>query len=133
MSGIFVIGVLVADGLGAEILSNFGVEPSARIFSASLAGQGESPLSEMLLQFALFQVGEISNLFDTEGMQVALHDFADARNLAHIERRQELRLFTRDDPEDAVGLGLRGGNLGNQSGASDSDRTIQARLGLHSL
>src|SRR5258708_30997476 len=39
---VFVVGVLVADGLGLGVRSNFAVEPSAGIFAACLAGEREA-------------------------------------------------------------------------------------------
>ena len=47
--------MLVADGLGADIGSNFGIEPSAGIFAAGFAGQRQAPLSEAIVEFGFFE------------------------------------------------------------------------------
>ncbi len=52
---VFVVGVLVADGLGLGIGSNFIVEPSASIFTARLASEREAPLSKAGFEFRFFQ------------------------------------------------------------------------------
>ena len=64
---------------------------------------------------------------------MALHHFADAGNLANVEGSEEFRFFSGDDPQHAIGLGLRGRNFRNQTRRSDADRTIQLRFFLHPL
>src|SRR2546421_108397 len=39
IGGIFVVSVLVTDGFGVEVSTDFVVEPSAGVFSARLTGQ----------------------------------------------------------------------------------------------
>ena len=60
-----------------------------------------------------------------------LHHFADAGDFADIERSEELRFFARNDVEDAVGLGLRRRDFGNQAGGPHPDGTVQAGVSFH--
>ena len=62
---------------------------------------------------------------------MCLHDFADAGNLAHVERREELGLFAGNNPEHSVGLGLRRRNFGDEARGSDPDGTVQSRVTFH--
>ena len=68
--GVFVVGVLVADGLGVVFGRNFAIEPSASVLTSGFAGEGQSPFSEAIFQFAFFQPGQIADLLDAERVQM---------------------------------------------------------------
>ena len=106
VSSVFVVGVFVADRLGVMLSSNFAVEPSACVFTAGFARKCKAPFPEALFQFAFFQFGEVADLLNAERVKMALHHFAHAGNFPDVERREKLRLFARQDPENAVGFGL---------------------------
>src|SRR5437588_4745112 len=89
--GVFVVSVLVTDRLGFGVGSNFAIEPPARIFATRLSRQRETPLAEALIEFRFFQAREIAYLPDSERVEIALHDLADAGNRPHIEGSQKLR------------------------------------------
>ena len=59
--------------------------------------------------------GQVADLADAPGVQILFGDFADAGNLADVERREEARFFARQHPQDAVGLGLIGGDFGDHA------------------
>ena len=63
-------------------------------------------------------------------LQILFGDFADARDLADIERREEARLFARQHPQNAVGLGLIGGDLGHHAGGGDADGAVEIGFAL---
>src|ERR1035441_9085091 len=54
---VFVVGVLVADGFGADVSSNFGVEPATGIFASGLTGQSETPFSEAVGEIGFLEAG----------------------------------------------------------------------------
>ena len=117
---VFIVGVLVADGLGADVSSDFGIEPSSSIFPASLAGEGETPLSKAIGEVGFFEAGQISDFLDAEGVQVSFHDFADAGNFADVERGEEFGFFAGNDAEHSIGLGLGGRDFRDQARCADS-------------
>ena len=82
-------------------------------------------------QKLLVERGQVADLADAERVQILLRHLADAGNFAHFERRQKARLLARQDPQDAVGLGLVGGDLGHQPRGGDPDRAVQPRVRLH--
>ncbi len=91
--GIFVVSVLVADGFRCRVGAHFRVEPSTRVFTASLARQRQAPLAESLFKLNFFQPREVSDFLDAKRMQMTLHHLANAGNLAHIQRRKKLSLL----------------------------------------
>ena len=58
-------------------------------------------------------------------MQILLRDFADAGDIAHVERREKACFLAGQDPEDAIGLGLVGGDFRDQARGADADRAVQ--------
>ncbi len=93
VGGVFVVGVLVADGFRADVGSDFGIEPSAGIFAAGLAGQSEAPFAEAVGEIGFFEAGQVSNFLDAERVEVGLHDLADAGNFADFERGEKFGFF----------------------------------------
>ena len=76
---------------------------------------------------------QIADLADAAVMQIALGHFADAGDLAHVERSQEARLAAREDPQNAVGLGLIRGDLGDQARRRRADRAVQIGRAVHGV
>ena len=107
--------MLVADGFGIAALADFFVEPASGIFAAGFAGERQAPLAETFFEERRVQRRKVADLADAASVQILLRHFADAGNLAHVERRQETRLLSGEDPQNPVGLGLIGGDLGHQS------------------
>ena len=107
------------------------VEPAAGVEAARFAGEREAPLAEALLEEVVIERGEVADFADAERVQVLLGDLADARNLADVERREESGFAPGNDPEDAVGLGLVGGDLGDQPRGGDADGAVETGRGLH--
>jgi hypothetical protein len=66
-------------------------------------------------------------------VEVLLRDLADAGDFADIERREKSCLAAGQDPEDAVRLGLVGGNFGYEARGGDADGAVEARALLHAL
>ncbi len=130
---VVVVGVLVADGFGADVGSDFGIEPAPGIFTASLAGEGQAPFSEAVSEIGFFEASQVPNFLDAESIQVSFHHFTDSGNFADIERSKEPGFFPRNDPEHAVGLGLGRGHFGDQAGGADPYRAVQTGVGLHAL
>ena len=58
-------------------------------------------------------------------MQILFGDFADAGDLADIERREEASFFAGQHPENAVGLGLIGGDFGDHARGGDADGAVE--------
>ena len=123
----------MADGLRAVVRADFGIEPAAGIQAARFAGQRHAPLAEALFEEGLVQARQVADLADAQRVEVLFGHLADARNLAHVERRQERRLAAGHHPQHAVGLGLIGGDLGHQARGRDADGAVQARRRLHAL
>src|SRR5215468_7149060 len=86
--GVFVESMLVADRFGTGVLADVGVKPAAGVFAARLAGESQAPLSETIFEKMFLELAEIADLADAHRMQILLHCFADAGNVAHIERRE---------------------------------------------
>jgi hypothetical protein len=125
--------VLVADGFRPGVLADLGVVPAARIEAARLAGERQPPFAEVLSKEGVVQPREVADFADAERVQVLLRHLTNARNLAHVERRQECRLTAGDDPQHAVGLGLIGADLGYQARGGDPDRAVEVGALLHAL
>ena len=105
VSGILVKSVLVADGFRVTTLANLLVEPAAGIFAVRFAGQRQSPLAETFFQIGCAARCQFANRENAELVQVALRHFADTRNPAHPERRNDPRLHPGHNVEHAIGLG----------------------------
>ena len=96
---VFVVGMLVADGFGVGVGADFVIEPSAGIFPARFAGQGQSPFSETFSSStASSKRGEISYFADSKRVQVLFGDLAYAWDFAHIEGSQKFRFLARSNP-----------------------------------
>src|ERR1700723_3607136 len=98
--------MLMADGLRVGVGADFGVKPSASVFATGFPCQRQPPLAESLLEFAFFQFSQVAHFFYAECMKMTLHDFAHARDFAHVERGEKFRLLPGDDHEHTVWLGL---------------------------
>jgi len=48
IAGIFIERMLVADGFGAPVFTDFAGKPGARVFTPRLTGEGLAPLAEVL-------------------------------------------------------------------------------------
>src|SRR6516162_6709191 len=118
---VFVESVLVADGFRVRMRADFRVEPAAGILAAGFSGEGKAPFAEMLLKNALIERGQIANLTDGHGVQILLHDFAHAGDVAHVERSQEFGFLAGNDPEHTVGFRFGGADLGDQARSADAD------------
>src|SRR5436190_15650428 len=105
----------MADGFWVVVLADLAIEPAAGVLTARLPGERQSPFPEALFEKGLIESREIADLGDAAFVQVTFGHFADARDLAHVERRQEARLAAREDPQNAVGLGLIRRNFGDQA------------------
>ncbi len=116
---------------GVVPLADLAVEPGPRVQALRLARQRQAPLAEPLAQEPLVQTGEVADLADARREQVPLGDLADTRDPAHVERRQEPRLLTRQHPENTVRLGLIGADLGHHPRRGDADRAVQSGLAFH--
>jgi hypothetical protein len=125
--------VLVADGLGAGVLADLGVVPGAGVQPARLAGERESPLAEPLFQELVVKAREVADLADAKLVQILLRDLADARNPAHVEWREKIRLQARDNPDDAIGFGLIGADLGHHPRGGDADGAVEIGGLLHAI
>src|ERR1700730_12262585 len=125
--------MLVADGLGIAIRPHLAVEPAAGILAASFARQRESPFPEPFFEKYLIEASEVSHFVNAQAVQALFSDFAHAGNLAHIQRSQEVGLLPGHDPEHAVGLGLGGRHLRDQTRYADADRAVELRVRLHLL
>src|SRR5262252_6564049 len=98
--------MFVADGLGIVLRRDLRIEPSSSVFSARFSGQGHAPFAKAIFEFPFLKSREVPNLLDAQRMQMRFHHFADTRNFMHIERRNESRLFPRQNPENAIRLVL---------------------------
>ena len=76
---------------------------------------------------------EVSDLANAQAVQVLFGDFADAGNLAHVERSQEVCFLSGHDPEHAVGLGPGRRDFRDEARDTDPDRAVELGLGLHLL
>ena len=63
-------------------------------------------------------------------MKIALRDFADPGNLAHVQRRKKTRLLPRHDPQNPVRLGLIRSNFRDHARRSDTDGAVQIRSSM---
>ena len=117
--------VLVADRRRPIVFADVAVEPSARIEAARLAGERQPQRAEVLLQPVFVAGRQVADFADALLLQPLLHHLADAGNLAHVQRRQEFCLRARQNPQNAVGLGLVGANLGDQPRSADPDGAVQ--------
>ena len=118
--------VLVADGFRVAAFADFVIEPAAGVLAARLARQRQAPFAEALFEEGFVERRQIADFANAAGVQVALGDFADAGDLAHVERRQEARLLAGKDPQNAVGLGLIGGDFRDQPRRRGADGAVQS-------
>ena len=128
---VFVVSMLMADGLGIGVLTDFAVEPAAGVFAACFAREGQSPFSEALFQVAVFEAGQIADALDSHFVQFLLGDFTDAGNIADVEWRQKLRFLRRQHPKHTVRFRLCGSDFGDEPGRPNADRAVQLRRGFH--
>ena len=133
MAVVFVVSVFVADRLGIGVGSDFAVEPAAGIFPTGFARQRQPPFSESFFEKVFVEASEVSNLVNAQAVQVLFRDFADAGNLAHVQRRQEICLLPGHDPENAVGFGTGRRNFRDEPRDADPDRAVEPGFGLHLL
>ena len=54
--------MFVANGLGPLGRADFGIEPTPGVQAARLAGQGQAPLAEALLEKSLVEARQIAHL-----------------------------------------------------------------------
>lgn len=85
----------------------------------------------MLLEKFLGQCGQIADFADAAVVQIFFGHFADARDLADIQRRQKPSFLARQHPQYPVRLGLIGCHFGHQARCGDPDRTVEVRLALN--
>ncbi len=123
----------MADRLGADIDADFVVKPAAGIFPARLPCQRQSPLAKMLFQKGIIESSQVADPLDAQRMQALLGDFAHPGYVAHIEGGEESGFLSGNYPQDAMWLGLRRRNLGDQAGRADTDRTIELGFRLDLL
>ena len=67
--------MLVADGLRVGTVAGFGeftVEPTARILAAGFPSQRQAPFTEALFEKGFVERGEIADLANAAGVQIAL-------------------------------------------------------------
>ena len=123
----------MADRFRIAAFADLGIEPAARILSARLAGQRQAPFAESLFEERIVQRRQIAHFADPAGVQIPLRHFADAGNLADVERRQETRLLAGKDPQDAIWLRLIGGDLRDQARRRSADGAIEIGRLLHGV
>src|SRR5687767_1266764 len=78
------------------------IEPPARVESARLAGQRESPFPELRFEKILVEPCQIAHLANAHRVQRLFSHLADPRDLPHIERGQKLRFKPGHHPENSV-------------------------------
>ncbi len=66
-------------------------------------------------------------------MQILFGDFADARDFANVERREEAGLFAGENVENTIGLGLIGRDFGDHAGGGNSDGAVERGLAFHGV
>ncbi len=79
------------------------------------ACEGETPFAEFRFEGFFFQSSEIADFANAYFVEILFHYFAYARDFAYFEGREEPGFYSGKDVQDAVGLGLIGRDLGNQS------------------
>ena len=101
--------------------------------SPGLFPPAPAPICRSVLRERFHRSAQISDLVNAQAVQVLFGDFADARNLAHIQRRQKICFLPGHNPEDAVGFGPGGRNFRDEPRDADPDRAVEPGLGLHLL
>src|SRR5450755_4392354 len=86
VGGVFVEGVLVADGFGLLVLSDGAVEPGSRILAASLSGESQAPFAEVSCQELIVEIYQIADAPDAEFLERRLAFFPDAGDYSNVER-----------------------------------------------
>ena len=133
IGGVFVVGVFVADGFGIGIGADFAIKPSTSIFAARFAGQRQPPFAKMFFEKSIVKAARSPTCRMPKRMQILLRDFANAGDIAHIQRREKFGFLSGNDPQNSVRFGLGRGNFRNQARAANSDRAIQLRFRLSSV
>ena len=100
------------------------IEPPARIETQRLARQREAPLAEARLQIFFRKRRKITHAANTDRLQIALRHLAHSRYPAHFKRREEARFHTGQHVQNAVALGLVGGDLRHQPRRRNPDGTV---------
>ena len=79
--------VLVADGFGTFVRTDFGIEPAARVEAVGLPGESQSPLAEAFAEELFVQARQVAHLANAQRVQVLFRHLAHAGDLADVERR----------------------------------------------
>ena len=90
--------MLVADGFWGSARADFLIEPATGIEALRLTGEGHTPLTEAGFEDLVIERGEVTNAPDSDGVEVGLHNFADARNLTDFERGEVAGFGARQNP-----------------------------------
>ena len=123
--------MFVTDRLGVAVGTDFAVEPAPGIFTSGFPRQRQSPFAEFFLEESFIEVAKVPDFVNAQTVQVLFRDFAHSGNLAHVQRRQEIRLLPGHNPEHAVRLGTGRRNFGDEPRDADPDRAVEPGFGLH--
>ena len=118
VAGVFAEGVIVRNGFGFGVNQEF-----VGIATTCFTVESGAPLTEDFLELFLLVRGELLNGFDAKCAKGALGYFADARNLADREWREETGFHAWGYPNEAAWFGLLGGDFGYQAGGSEAAGT----------
>ncbi len=100
--------MFVTDRLGLGIGADFTIEPAAGIFTAGFPRQRQSPFPEAFFEKSLVETSQVADFVNAQAVQILFGDLADAGNLAHVQRSQEIGFLTGYNPKDPVGFGSGG-------------------------
>ena len=111
IEGVFAESVILGNGFGLGVDQEF-----VGIAAAGFAIESGAPLAKDFFEAFLGIGGELLDGLNTECVEGAFGDFADAGNFSDMERSEETCFLTGNDPDEAAGLGLIGSDLGHQAG-----------------
>src|SRR5262245_52419136 len=106
--------MLMADGFGPPVLTDFSGKPGAGVFTARFPGESFAPLAEILSEHAFLRTQHVSDADNPHLVEAGFGHFPHARNLADIEWGKKTLLLTGQHIKDTVGLGLIRTNLGHE-------------------
>ena len=98
--------MLVADGFGAHVFADLGIEPASGVQAARLSSKGQPPFPEALFEEGIVQAREVADFSDAESVQVLLGD------LGHFAAWEQPQLLSEE---------VRAGFRSLRSGVAKSD------------
>ena len=96
------------------------------ILAEGFAIESRAPAAESFFEFLERDRGELADGANAERVERGFGDAADAGNFAHVERREKFGFDAGGHPDEALRLGLLGGDFRDEARGGESRRAGKA-------